>query len=125
MNRNLGLGLTFLSLSLLSIADLSQPKFVHAATAPQVASLLQSLPRPSTASKTATTLFSANAYQQQSINFQAQLKPAAAVKFYQESLTAKGYQERAINTVKGDWVFNLVFNPPEELILSANNQEKP
>lgn len=124
MIGKLGLSFVLLSAGGLAVHSVLPPEAVQAQASPQVIGILQALPRPTGAPKTLPPLFSANAYQQQSLNFQVPIKPAAAVEFYQQALQAKGYQERTVNTVKGDWGFNLVFTPPTKLTLAAKTEGK-
>jgi hypothetical protein len=59
-----------------------------------------------------TTLFSANAVGQTSLNGQLSGTPEALLDKVKTSLGAQGYKERTINTVIGAWGFNLVLDPP-------------
>lgn len=107
-----------------SIRDRSADKTQYLVQASDVLSTLKGLPQPSEITGNVSELFSANAYGQQSLNFQAALKPDAAVSFYQEKLTAKGYAEREINRATGAWGFNLVFDKPDSVSLAPTDSAK-
>ncbi len=61
---------------------------------------------------TGTSLFTANALGQTSLNTQLGATPEALLAKVRTSLTGQGYRERTINTVTGPWGFNLVLDPP-------------
>ncbi|MGK7927389.1 MAG: hypothetical protein AB4290_19470 [Spirulina sp.] len=92
--------------------------------ASDVLSILKGLPQPNGIVGNISELFSANAYGQQSLNFQASLKPDDAVAFYQEKLAEKGYTEREINRATGAWGFNLVFDKPDSVNLAPTDSSK-
>jgi len=79
--------------------------------------LLSKMPRPKETSTAVSSLFAANAYQQKSINYQAKMGPESALKFFQSSLTSKGYVERKVNTTSGQWGFSVVFDLPPNLAM--------
>ncbi|APB34720.1 hypothetical protein GlitD10_2386 [Gloeomargarita lithophora Alchichica-D10] len=87
-------------------------------------SLLNGMPRPKETSTAVSSLFAANAYQQKSINYQAKMKPETALKFFQSSLTSKGYVERPINTTSGQWGFSVVFDTPATVAMKSNTAGK-
>ncbi|QUS60019.1 hypothetical protein IQE94_15965 [Synechocystis sp. PCC 7339] len=98
-----------------------QPFFVSQANA---ADILVKLPRPQGSPNNVGSMFMANAYGQQGLNFQANGKPAPTVKFYQDALTKLGYEERTINATQGDWGFSIVFDTPAELTLTPKDAGK-
>lgn len=97
---------------------------VIVAQASNVESLLKGMPRPQETSTAVSSIFAANAYQQKSINYQAKMKPEQALKFFQSSLSAKGYIERPVNTTSGQWGFSVVFDPPATVNLKPNTAGK-
>ncbi|MEN9215517.1 MAG: hypothetical protein Q6K81_01875 [Gloeomargarita sp. DG02_5_bins_242] len=97
---------------------------VMVAQVPSVETLLAGMPRPQETSSKVSSLFAANAYQQKSINYQAKMGPEQALKFLQSSLTAKGYGERPVNTVSGQWGFSIVFDPPATVALQPTTPGK-
>ena len=99
-----------------SIRDRSPNKKQYLAQSSDVLPILKGLPQPSGITGNISELFSANAYGQQSLNFQATLKPDDAVAFYQEKLAEKGYEEREMNRATGAWGFNLVFDKPDSIL---------
>ncbi|QFZ91405.2 hypothetical protein [Synechococcus elongatus] len=117
------MALGWVAVSVLGSVGLTPPAIAQAAT--NAAAILSQLPRPTGSPKAVQSMFAANAYQQQSINFQAKpQKPAAVLAFYRQALSQKGYRERTINTVSGDWGFNLVLDLPSSLQLAAKAPEK-
>ncbi|BFM38478.1 hypothetical protein [Synechocystis sp. LKSZ1] len=86
--------------------------------------LLLKLPRPKGAPSKLQTLFMANAYQQQGLNFQTKGLPAPTVDFYRQALTKLGYQERTINATQGDWGFSIVFDTPTSINLAPKDSSK-
>jgi len=84
-------------------------------TTPNVLRILQGLPQPIGSPANRPALFSANAYGQQSLNFQGKSTPEAAVQFYRQALGKLGYTERTINASIGTWGFSIVFDPPASL----------
>lgn len=99
----------------------AQPFFVSQANA---ADILVKLPRPQGSPNNVGSMFMANAYGQQGLNFQTKGKPAPTVKFYQDSLTKMGYAERTINATQGDWGFSIVFDTPAGLTLAPKDAGK-
>lgn len=87
----------------LTPAALVMARPVMVAQVPSVETLRAGMPRPQETSSKVSSLFAANAYQQKSINYQAKMGSEQALKFLQSSLTAKGYVERPVNTVSGQW----------------------
>ncbi len=87
-------------------------------------SLLNGMPRPKETSTKVSAIFAANAYQQKAINYQAKMGPEQALKFFQNSLTSKGYVERTINTTSGQWGFSVVFDAPATVALKPNTAGK-
>ncbi|WP_204103688.1 MULTISPECIES: hypothetical protein [Spirulina sp. CCY15215] len=92
--------------------------------ASDVLSILKGIPQPNGISNTISEIFSANAYGQKSLNFEASLKPDDAVTFYQGKLSENGYVEREINRVTGAWGFNLVFDIPDSINLTPEDSSK-
>ncbi|MBE9204425.1 hypothetical protein IQ218_14515 [Synechocystis salina LEGE 06099] len=88
------------------------------------ADILVKLPRPQGSPNNVGSMFMANAYGQQGLNFQANGKPASTVKFYQDALTKLGYEERTINAIQGDWGFSIAFDTPAELTLTPKDAGK-
>ncbi|MBD2652351.1 hypothetical protein H6G45_02345 [Synechocystis sp. FACHB-383] len=88
------------------------------------ADILVKLPRPQGSPNNVGSMFMANAYGQQGLNFQTKGKPAPTVKFYQDVLTKLGYEERTINATQGDWGFSIVFDTPAGLTLTPKDAEK-
>ncbi|MBE9194073.1 hypothetical protein IQ219_01745 [Synechocystis sp. LEGE 06083] len=88
------------------------------------ADILVKLPRPQGSPNNVGSMFMANAYGQQGLNFQTKGKPAPTVKFYQDALTKLGYEERTINATQGDWGFSIVFDTPAGLTLTPKDAEK-
>lgn len=88
------------------------------------ADILVKLPRPQGSPSNVGSMFMANAYGQQGLNFQTKGKPAPTVKFYQDSLTKMGYAEKTINTTQGDWGFSIVFDTPAGLALTPKDAGK-
>ncbi|MBE9241818.1 hypothetical protein [Synechocystis salina] len=88
------------------------------------ADILVKLPRPQGSPNNVGSMFMANAYGQQGLNFQTKDKPAPTVKFYQDALTKLGYEERTINATQGDWGFSIVFDTPAGLTLTPKDAEK-
>ncbi len=88
------------------------------------ADILVKLPRPQGSPSNVGSMFMANAYGQQGLNFQTKGKPAPTVKFYQDALTKMGYAERTINTTQGDWGFSIVFDTPAGLALTPKDAGK-
>ena len=86
--------------------------------------ILLKLPRPKGAPSKLSSLFMANAYQQQGLNFQTKGLPAPTVDFYRQALTKLGYQERTINATQGDWGFSLVFDTPVSVNLAPKDSSK-
>ena len=89
-----------------------------------VTNLLLKLSRPPGSPSKVQTLFMANAYQQQGLNFQAKGLPAPTVEFYRSTLAKAGYQERPVNTTQGDWGFSMVFDPPATVTLAPKDTTK-
>ncbi|MEI6829353.1 MAG: hypothetical protein WCK64_05805 [Synechococcaceae cyanobacterium ELA445] len=98
MNRLWSLPAIGLSLVLGATAGLAAP----------AGTLLKGLKLPGGLS----TLFSANAVGQTSLNGQLAGTPEALLDKVKTSLSAQGYKERTSNTVVGAWGFNLVLDPP-------------
>jgi hypothetical protein len=118
----LGLLTTTFPARSLVIGSSGQPLMAQAPKPTQAGNALLGLPRPAGAPAKPSLMFSANAYDQQGLNFQYKAKPDAAATFYQTQLAGKGYTERQVNTVKGPWGFNLVFDTA--IPLAAKNAGK-
>jgi hypothetical protein len=98
-------------LSSLAFPGVTQPVLANAPKPTAVGNTLLGLPRPTGAPAKPALMFGANAYDQQMLNFQLSGKPDSVCGFYQQQLAAKGYRERKVNTVVGQWGCNLVFDP--------------
>lgn len=94
------------------------------AAKPTVESVLLGLPRPSGAPSRLGTLFAANTYEQKSLNFEVKSKPQPAVDFYRKALGDRGYSERTVNTLIGNWGLNLVFDSPENASFTPKDASK-
>lgn len=94
-------------------------------TTPNVLRILQGLPQPSSAPANRPAIFAANAYGQQSLNFQSKSTPEAAVQFYRQALGKLGYTERTVNATIGAWGFSIVFDPPASLGLKPTRATAP
>ncbi|HEY9689685.1 MAG TPA: hypothetical protein V6D46_06805 [Coleofasciculaceae cyanobacterium] len=90
-------------------------------TTPNVLRILQGLPQPSSAPANRPAIFAANAYGQQSLNFQSKSTPEATVQFYRQALGKLGYTERTVNATIGAWGFSIVFDPPASLGLKPTS----
>jgi len=106
-----------------TIEAIKQPIFLTQASG-GVSDTLLKLPRPQGSPDQLSTMFLANAYQQQGLNFQTKGKPDATVEFYRQALEALNYEERTINTVQGDWGFSIVFDTPPGSEFAPQDPEK-
>lgn len=91
----------------------AQAQVAQAPKPTQAGNALLALPRPTGAPAKPSLMFTANAYEQQGLNFQYKAKPDAAAQFYQTQLVSKGYTERQVNRVSGTWGFSMVFDPAQ------------
>ncbi|NJL00385.1 MAG: hypothetical protein HC838_02470 [Spirulinaceae cyanobacterium RM2_2_10] len=125
----LGTGLGWLQTSRAATTNQAVPSaaprlYLTQADGDEVLAVLQSLPTPDQRPGNVGELFSANAYGQQALNFQVGMTPEPVVGFYESVLTEKGYSEREINRVVGDWGFNLVFDVPETVEFAPQDGSK-
>ncbi|RFP51481.1 MAG: hypothetical protein BJG00_019135 [Limnothrix sp. CACIAM 69d] len=90
-------------------------------SAPNVLNILRGLPQSTTAPANRPAIFAANAYGQQSLNFQSKSNAEAAIQFYRQALGRLGYTERTTNTTIGQWGFSIVFDPPASLGLKPSS----
>lgn len=110
----------------IGILNLSAPQAIAQTrpsqpSAPNVLNILRGLPQPTTAPANRPAIFAANAYGQQSLNFQSKSNAEAAIQFYRQALGRLGYTERTTNTTIGPWGFSIVFDPPASLGLKPSS----
>lgn len=85
-------------------------------------SLLQQLPK--VVHSNLSPLFLANAIGQTGLNGQIDSKPDKLLNQLRDTLTKLGYQERTINTVVGQWGFNLVMQVPDNVTVDGTPSGK-